>query len=351
VKHWGKALFGGAVTVFLLWYVLRDVSIGEVAANISRGDFRLLFASIFVATAGFFIRALRWKVLLTPVKADTKLRSRFAAVAICFMANNILPARAGEVARAFAFSRLEPVSASAAFGTLVVERFMDGMILLLFLVIPVLTPGFPASDALTGGWGLALVNFAIALVLGVLAVLVAMAAMPRQFVRVADRVAAWLPEAVSVTALAALHGLLESISIMRDPKLLALGFAWSLFFWTWHSLSFWLGMLAFGIDTGFVSAVFTAAVVGFGVAIPAAPGFFGTFHAAAEFALTNVYGVAEADSLAFAFAYHFGGWVPITLIGLWYTAKLGLSLGDIGHAEEQMEEHVEEVLDKKPDVS
>ena len=177
-----------------------------------------------------------------------------------------------------------------------------------------------------------------------------MAAMPSQFLRGADRVATYLPDAVAVKAIAALHGLLDSIAIMRDPKLLAMGFAWSLFFWTWHGVSFWLGMLAFGIDTGFVSAIFTEAVVGFGVAIPAAPGFFGTFHAAAEFALTNVYGVAEADSLAFAFAYHFGGWVPITLIGLWYTAKLGLSLGEIGHAEEQMEEYVEEILDEQPDA-
>lgn len=338
MKHWGKAVFGTAVTVFFLWYVLRDVSIGEVAANIARGNFVLLFASVFVATFGFLIRALRWKVLLTPVAPDTGLRSRFAAVSICFMANNILPARAGEFARAFAFSRMEPISASAAFGTLVVERFMDGMVLLLFLVIPVLTPGFPAADALTGGWGLALFNFAIALVVGVLAVLVVMAALPRQFVRMAEHVANYLPESISGKALGTLHGLLDSIAIMRDPKLLAMAFAWSLFFWTWHGVSFWLGMLAFGIDTGFVSAIFTEAVVGFGVAIPAAPGFFGTFHAAAEFALTNVYGVAEADSLAFAFAYHFGGWVPITVIGLWYTAKLGLSLGDIGHADEQIEE-------------
>jgi uncharacterized membrane protein YbhN (UPF0104 family) len=117
---------------------------------------------------------------------------------------------------------------------------------------------------------------------------------------------------------------------MREPKLLIAGFAWSLFFWTWHGLSFWLGMLAFGIDTGWVSAIFTEAVVGFAVALPAAPGFFGTFHAGVSFALTTVYGVPDPQALAFAFAYHFGGWIPITTIGLWYTWKLGLSLGEVG---------------------
>jgi glycosyltransferase 2 family protein len=223
-----------------------------------------------------------------------------------------------------------------------VERFLDGVVLLLFLVVPVLTPGFPASDALAEGGGRAMLRFAVLLVVGVLAVLVIMAALPRQFTAVAARVSRWLPTHVGERVLAALTGLLESISIMRDPKLLLLGFAWSLLFWTWHGLSFWLGMLAFGIDTGFLSALFTTAVVGFAVAVPSAPGFFGTFHFGANFALTTVYGVPEATSLAFAFAYHFGGWLPITLIGLGYAWSIGMSLGEVGHAEEQVEEEIAE---------
>lgn len=338
MKHSGKALFGVAVTLFLLWWVLADVPFGEVLANIRQGNFLLLLASVSVATFGFFIRALRWKILLTPVRENTALRSRFAAVSIGFMANNILPARMGEFARAYAFSRLEPVTASAAFGTLVVERFMDGVILLLFLVVPVLTPGFPAADALTQGNGLVMFRGAIALVFLVLAALLLMALLPTLFLTLAQRMGRLLPSAVAVRLLAALRALLQSMAIMRNPRLLALGFAWSLFFWTWHGVSFWLGMLAFGIDTGFMSAIFTEAVVGFGVAIPSAPGFFGTFHWSANFALTTVYGVEETKSLAFAFAYHFGGWIPITLIGLGYAWSLGLSLGDVGHADEQLDD-------------
>jgi len=352
MKHLGKAVFGIAVTVFLLWFVLKDVDVGQVVSEIARGNFLLLAASISVATFGFLIRAFRWKVLLAPVRRDTTLRSRFAGVSIGFMANNVLPARVGEFARAYALSRLEPVSATAAFGSLVVERFMDGVILLLFLVIPVLTPGFPAVEALSQGSGRAMFQFAIALVVGVLLFLVVMAALPGVFLSIAERVTALLPERLRDKVMGAVRGLLDSIAIMRDPKLLALGFAWSLFFWTWHGLSFWLGMLAFGIDTGFVSAIFTEAVVGFGVAIPSAPGFFGTFHFAANFALTTVYGVPEAESLAFAFAYHFGGWIPITVIGLWFAWQLGLSLGDVGSAEGQIEEALEsqggQEVDRRP---
>jgi hypothetical protein len=341
VKHSGKALFGVAVTVVLLWWALRGVPFGDVWAQIRQGDPLLLTAAVAVATLGFLIRALRWKVLLEPVRPDTTLRSRFAAVSIGFMANNVLPARVGEFARAYVLSRLEPLSASAAFGSLVVERFLDGVVLLLLLVLPPLTPGFPSGGALSHGLGAIILRGGIAAVAVVTVGLIVMAVWPSAFIRGAERVGAHLPSSVARPGVDALKALLDSIAVLRSPRLLTLGLLWTAGFWLFHGLSFWLGMMAFGIHTGLVSAWFTEAVVGFGVAIPSAPGFIGTFHASANFALTNVFGVDEARSLAFAFGYHFGGWIPITVIGLAYAWRLGLSLGDVGAAEERVEEVIE----------
>jgi len=341
-NHLGKTVVGLAVTVFLLWWVTRGVDFGEVWAIIRQGNMLLLCAAVFVSTFGFFIRALRWKILLATVKPDTRLRSRFASVSIGFMANNILPARVGEFARAYAFSRLEPVSASAAFGSLVVERVLDGIVLLLFLIVPVMTPGFPSTGALSQGAGALALKGAVLMVGAVMVALIVMAIWPKGFIRTAERTASLLPRALARPIVDSLEAFMHSISILRNPRLLFLGFVWTLGFWAWHGVSFWLGMMAFGIDTGFVSAIFTEAVVGFGVALPAAPGFFGTFHASAEFALSSVYGVDTAQSLAFAFGYHFGGWIPITVIGLYYAGKLGLSLGEIGGAEAKVEDIIEE---------
>ena len=341
MKHAGKALFGLVVTVVLLWWALRGVSFGAVWAQIRQGDPLLLVAAVAVATFGFVIRALRWKVLLASVRPGTRLGSRFAAVSIGFMANNVLPARVGEFARAYALSRLEPISASAAFGSLVVERFLDGVVLLLLLVLPTLSAGFPASGALSQGPGALILRGGIIAVTVVMVGLALLAIWPRPFIRAAERLGSRLPASVSRPVLDALEALLDAIAVLRSPGLLALGFLWTAGFWLFHGLSFWLGMLAFGIHTGLVSAWFTEAVVGFGVAIPSAPGFIGTFHASANFALSDVYGVEEVRSLAFAFGYHFGGWIPITVIGLVYAWRLGLSLGDVGAAEERVEEVIE----------
>jgi uncharacterized protein (TIRG00374 family) len=340
-RHWGKTSLGLAVTSLALWWVLRDESPAEIWEAIHRGNLGLLAAAVLVATVGYLVRAMRWKVLLAPVKGDTTLRSRFASVSIGFMANNLLPARVGEFARAYAISRMEPISAGAALGSLVVERFMDGVVLLLLLAVPVLTPGFPATSALSTGLGAAVLRGGLLAVSVVLAALVLMAVWPRAFVRSAERVARRLPRSVGRPLVGALEALLDAVAVLRAPRLLALGLAWTVFFWLFHGLSFWLGMKAFGIDTGLVSAFFTEAVVGFGVAIPSAPGFFGTFHASAQFALASVYGVDAARALAFAFGYHFGSWIPITLIGLGYAWKLGLTVGDVRDSEERVERVVE----------
>ncbi|HSG47837.1 MAG TPA: lysylphosphatidylglycerol synthase transmembrane domain-containing protein [Longimicrobiales bacterium] len=339
-----KGTVGIALSAVLIWYTLRGVDPAAVWDQIRIADFRLLAASIAVAVLGYFLRAFRWRVLLHPVDPHTRLGSRFRALIIGFMANNLLPARVGEFARAYAMGRLEPrVTVSAAFGSLVVERVMDGLVLGAFLVGATLTPGFPA-DALGAGFG-SILTAAMTLLGFMLASLAFLLLFPRPVVGVVETLAALLPAGAARTVVDAMEAFLESLAVVRSPLLLAQALAWSVAFWFWHGLSFYLGMLAFGIDLGLVAAIFTEAVVGFAVALPAAPGFFGTFHVGAQFALENVYGAGPAETLAFAYAYHLGGFIPVTLLGLWYVRSVGLSLSEVGSSEEAVEEAVERELE------
>ena len=335
-----KAVIGVCITVFLLWWILRGVPFGEVWTQIRRAHLGLLLAAITVATAGFLIRALRWKVLLQPVRADTSLRNRFAAVNIGFMANNLLPARVGEFARAYALSKVEPISMSAALGSLVVERILDALVLMAILLAAIFSPSFPASARLSGGPLGAALNAVVVLLLVLAVIITLLLVMPRTVVRGTERLARVLPGDLARPIVSALEAFLGSLKVFRSPKLLLLGVIWSVGFWLWHGLSFWLAMLAFDIHAGPVAAYFTEAVVGFGVAIPAAPGFFGTFHASASWAL-SVFDVPAPTSLAFAFGYHLGGFIPVTVIGLYYAGRIGLSLKDVGESETRVEEAVE----------
>jgi glycosyltransferase 2 family protein len=337
-----KAVLGIVISALLIWWVLRGVDPQEVWAEVSRANWWLLLAAVAVATSGFLVRALRWKLLLHPLQPNTGLRNRFAAVNIGFAANNLLPARVGEFARAWAISKVEPVSISGAIGSLVVERFLDAVAIVLLLMVALLHPSFP-TGATVGGQPLAGLVWVVVIALGgVLTFLTLLVLFPRSLVAWADRLARILPERFGRKVIEVLDAFLGGLGSLKDPRLLVGAFLWSVGFWAWNATSFWLAFHAFGIDEGYITALFVQSVIALGVAVPSAPGFFGTFHAAAVVGLHEVYGAGEGATLAFAFGYHLGGFIPVTLIGLWYAGQLGLSFGELGRAEKVVEEKLDE---------
>jgi uncharacterized protein (TIRG00374 family) len=239
-----------------------------------------------------------------------------------------------------ALSRMARISMSAALGPLVGERVLDGVVLRLFLVLPILLPGFP-PEAAGNPTVRALVKSALLGLVVILVVLTVLLLWPATVVRTAERVITRLPFGSARRAVDALEAFLDALKVVRHPALLLLALLWSIGFWAFHAISFYLAMAAFGIHHGFLAALFTEASVGFAVAIPSAPGFFGTFHAGASAALEGVYGVEPARALAFAYSYHLGGFFPVTFIGLWYARRVGISLSEMGKSETRVERDVE----------
>ncbi len=160
--------------------------------------------------------------------------------------------------------------------------------------------------------------------------------------RLAERVATVLPHGVRRRVVDALEAFLDGLGALRDPALLARAVVWSFAVWLWYALSFWLGFLAYGIEAGFAAAIFVQVAVAVFVFLPSSPGFFGPFQAAVKVALTEVYGVASTPTLALAFGYHIGAWIPVTAIGAYYAWKLGFSVSEVRRSEDRVEAAVEE---------
>ena len=330
MKSAWKPLLGLSISVLLLWWVFRGEDLGAIAAEIAAADPWWLLASVFVATSGYLVRAMRWKVLLSPLRAGTGLGARFAATAIGFMANNLLPARAGEFARAWSLARMERLRVSGCLASLAVERLFDGITIVALLAVSVSLPGFRGEEGLARE----ILDGAVAGFVTVLAVAifgVALALARPDIVRgVATRIAARLPGRAGQKGLAVLDGLIQGLGALRDPGLVVRAAGWSLVFWLWHSASFWLGFRAFDIPAGYAEALFLNGITALAVAVPSAPGFFGPFEAAVRVALVNVLGVGENPALAFAAGYHIATFIPVTAIGLWYLWRMGFSFGQMG---------------------
>lgn len=335
-----KAVVGLSISVLLLWWVFRGEDLGAIAAEVAAADPWWLLASVFVATSGYLLRAMRWKVLLAPLRPRIGLRPRFAATTIGFMVNNLLPARAGEFARAWSLARMEKMRTSASLASLAVERLLDGVTVVGLLVVSLSLPGLRADSEVAGEyvWG------AVAGFLAVLAIVVLTAALvlarPDVARAAARPLASRLPGAATDRVGSILDGLIEGLGALRSPMLMVRAAVWSLVFWLWHSASFWLGFRAFGIDAGYADALFLNGITALAVALPSAPGFFGPFEAAVRVALVNVIGVGENPALAFAAGYHITTFIPVTAIGLWYFWRMGFSFREMGPARKDGEEAV-----------
>lgn len=335
-----KAAVGILLSVGFLYYTLRDVHFGEIVAEVGASDTALLILAVAVNFLVFPLRAVRWNVVLQPVRSDTTFRGRYAATTIGFMANNVLPARAGEFVRAYALSRAESVRATASLGSLVVERMFDSVALAASLAVALAWPSFPASTD-GGQFARAVPTLMMLLVAGVI-VLAIMVWQPVRSVRFFEALARRiLPRTIRRTVVDVLEAFLAGMGAVRDPGLVLRTALWSAVIWSVHAVSLWLGFVAFGIEAPLIAAFFLQAVIALAVSLPSAPGFFGLWEAAVRVGLVQVWGIAVAPAMAFALGFHFATFVPVTLVGLWYIGRLGISWREVGTSEVAVEEAVE----------
>jgi glycosyltransferase 2 family protein len=327
-----RGVVGLVLSVALLVWTLRDVRPSEVW-RVLQGSNQLLFLlSAIAATVIFPIRAWRWRYILEPVAPHVPFGSLWRATAVGMMVNNVVPARAGELARAFALHREQRrVTFAASIASLAVDRVFDAIVLTVLLVVSLLAPRFPRGFVVAGRPVEYYAVLAGAVALGMLVALFVVALFPERTLRivaaVVGRIAPRHVDRVSRT----LRSFTSGLGILRDPRLFAVVFWWTLVHWLVNALAFWLGFEAIGIEVPFTAALFLQSLIAFGVAVPSSPGFFGLFEAIGRVGL-SVYGVDPNLAVSWAIGYHILAFIPITIIGTYYFVRMGLHFRDIGQA-------------------
>jgi uncharacterized protein (TIRG00374 family) len=307
---------GIAITVVFGWFVIRDVDFALVVATIRQANWLLLIGlSVPSYLAVVQLRAMRWRHLTDPIQ-PIGLRPLFRATAIGFMTNNIFPLRAGEVIRPWYLGREVGVPSAALFGTVILERVIDTI-----MVIGLATIAIPLSGAGEGGLlgqvAIALIPVAVAPLIGLVVLRVA----PDFIIGLASWFLRPFPTRFGNYVIDVLGRFGDGLGALKGGS--------HLFWIAFHSIVVWFvastipmlaGFWALGIDIGspyetLVAAWFTLAAVGMAVAIPSAPGFFGTYHAACKLAL-EPFGVAPETAVALGTLLHGTFWVTLTLLGL-----------------------------------
>jgi uncharacterized protein (TIRG00374 family) len=305
---------GVALSALFVWLALRGIELSALGSEFAGADLvTWLPPALAIYTIGYVLRGVRCQ-LLVRAHGPIRLTTATGVVLVGYAANNILPARLGELVRASMLAERAKMPVSQALGVTFIERVLDGLAMLLLLVVATLTVDVPP-------WMTELVYVAAA-VFGAASLAIAAAVVwPGLIVAVAGRCGGLLgPRWRERLEKIATHATGAAVCL-RDPKQAVLLLASSVAIWCFEASIFVFLLPVFGAPLSIQIGLITMCVTGFGLLLPSSPGFIGPFHYFAS-QVVMLFGVSQATGLAYASLVHLTFFLPTTIAGgcvmLWY---------------------------------
>ncbi len=312
-------------TLALLWLFFRGVNLRELQKSLLSAKAGPLVWSLVATMATYAIRAVRWQGLLVPL-GRVGLVNCFNATVIGFMVNFLAPGRLGEIARPYLLARQEGFSASGAFATILLERVLDLVTVVLFVAFWLLAgPKRSGSDEV-------LSSLRLGGVLGLVAAVILLASMFlfARYPGPGTSLARWFFRALPRRLQARAERFLETFRAGLGVVVHGWGFLrallTSIVLWLAICISFWLSARALEVDFGFGDTFLVIGFLTVGVAVPT-PGAIGGYHYMCSLALTTLFDTEPSLAAAVALLAHAISFLPVTFLGILLFVKAGLSFG------------------------
>lgn len=315
-----RLFLGIAISAILLFFAVRQVNFAEFSASLAEAKPSYFVPAFFLTIIVCIFRALRWRLLFSPIKW-IPLGDLLSVIMVGFLANNLLPARLGEVVMAYLMNHKQGVGKSRSLGTIFLDRMLDVFTLLSFLFLSLLV--FPAP-----GWvkNISFIGVVVLVLVGIFAWFAT--AHQECCLHWIDRLVGtfsdWIAERIKQVFVMFVDGLAS----LRDPWLLLKAVMLSVLVWAGLGGGVFLLFAAFGLQLQFHAAVIVMVIVNLGLIIPSSPGFIGTFQFFCVAALA-LFGIGNSQALSFSVLYHLSQWLPTTLVGLYYLNRESLSLASL----------------------
>ena len=308
------------ISVIGLYYAFRQINFWELWVSIKNVNFVLIVLAVVIQLLSNVIRAWRWQILAKPIK-DVSFEPAFSSIMIGYFGNSVLPFRMGEFLRAYVVADKTSLTASTAFGTIVIERILDfiglsAVILLIMTVYPLKTIG---GSIIFGVIVLSLTAFIFIYLFGGF----------KSTLLVKIEKSSLLQFGLLRKILLFIKNILDGATTIRATNKLGIILLYTLIIWIMYYCSTYLATIATGIELEWFGFGVLLISTTLAISIPAAPGYVGTYHAAAVYILTNLYNVDRLDAQAAAIILHAVGTIPIVIIGAGYFINSSVNFKDI----------------------
>jgi glycosyltransferase 2 family protein len=319
-------IFVLAIALFA-WF-LRGVDLASVAEQIRHARGELLLLSFIPLAVTYLARTVRWQYLLEPI-GPTHFATTFRATVIGFAAMALLPARLGDVLRPYLLARSEGFHMASTFATIVMERVLDLVAVLVLLALYVLVLGGRESlPPRLLGPVVASATVATIAALVLLVLMWILATHPERIARLVLRTERFLPEKIAHGLSRLAQTFSEGFAVAREARALTFAMIWSFPVWLGIAAQAWLVSYAFGIAMPFQGAFLLQALLVIGVAMPT-PGAIGGYHAMYRLGVTAFFGASNDAAVGAALVAHALSFAPVVILGMIFMVQEGMSFAGL----------------------
>jgi uncharacterized protein (TIRG00374 family) len=338
-----KFWIGVAISLFFLFLAFRNENFDDITAALGKVQYWALLPALGFFFVGVWFRAVRWSILLAPLRQGVPATRLFQVLCIGYMGNNVLPARLGDVIRVYVVSRKEGVSKSATLATILVERIFDGLTMIGFLAVSGLFITLNATLTNT------LQIFSIVFLVGLLAFIFLAASPDRiatlvQLLLGRSPLGRVIPEALHARALHITAAFVEGLGVMRSwtgvLSVMGLSFAaWSCEATMYYIIGNWgFGLMQANPPGGPMpihAYTMTTAAANLSTLVPSSPGYLGVFDGVAKLVLTQLFHLDGSLAISYAVILHATLLFPVTFLGLYFVSRGSVSWTELAALEKK----------------
>lgn len=303
IKAW-HLILGSLLSALFLWLAFRDVSLVEVNDYLSDLDWRFVILALAINIGGTLVRAARWRLLYYPEHHERQFLHLSGVLFISQMLNVLIPVRVGELAR---IALMRPLSMVRTLGSIAVEKLLDMLTLLAFLLILPLALSLP-------GWFRQSSQSFVLLVLLLLGLSLVLFFSKEKLLSWFSSLLRFLPEKWQDHLRGTIQKALTSLDVFRDPRIGLRLQLWSILVWGIGVLGNYVLFLAFDFSLPLSAALFLLLVLQVGISVPSIPGKLGVFQYLVILALIP-FGVEKDQALAYSLILYLVGFGPHIVFG------------------------------------
>jgi glycosyltransferase 2 family protein len=321
---------GLLISAFFLYLAFQGLAPDQFFNSLRNVNILLLLVGASVYFLAVTVIALRWQFLLRAVQM-IPLFPLTQIVAIGYMGNNVYPLRAGEALRIYLLRRNFQVPVARATTTVVVERVLDGLVMLSFILFSLTQIDIQSGEVTT------VVTFATPLFVTAMLCFLFLAAQPNLLRRLIKLLIGFLPDKLATVIGNISEDIIAGLEGLRSPVYLMGTVVSSFVTWGIEAVVYWIVMFAFGLELSYPVALLVVGTVNLAGLIPASPGQVGVY----EFFVSTVMiamGVQSALATTYAVVVHLVIWLPVTLVGFFFLIRQGMGWSDITHAQDLEEQ-------------